>query len=177
MAVSTTSPFEHPGRNLQKAVCLRAVQSAAEKYAIGLLDDRVNPNLLRKPGMMRVQNLTPDGPVGVLKPCCTTPTDRTRASMGSHQPSLQPAPTGAKPRTDSTYKRGQIGGAGQFSHRLGRLQTAKSAATLARAVQHLASPSLAPRVAPLCFSTHAVAVEKACKQIYDQPSVGASHGC
>lgn len=72
MAVSTTSPFEHPGRNLPKVVCLRAVQSAAEKYAIGLLDDRVNPNLLRKPGMMRVQNLTPDGPVGVLKSCCTT---------------------------------------------------------------------------------------------------------
>src|SRR4051794_26792116 len=39
----------------------------------------------------------------------TTPTDRTRASTGSHRPSLQPAPTGAKPRTDSTYKRGQIG--------------------------------------------------------------------
>jgi hypothetical protein len=29
--------------------------------------------------------------------------------MGSHRPSSQPAPTGAKPRTDSTYKRGQIG--------------------------------------------------------------------
>ena len=39
----------------------------------------------------------------------TTPTDRTRASMGSHRPSSQPAPTGAKPRTDSTYKRRQIG--------------------------------------------------------------------
>src|ERR1700761_6912203 len=39
----------------------------------------------------------------------TTPTDRTRASTGSHRPSLQPAPTGAKPRTDSPYKRGQIG--------------------------------------------------------------------
>src|ERR1700730_2797065 len=39
----------------------------------------------------------------------TTPIDRTRASTGSHRPSLQPAPTGAKPRTDSTHKRGQIG--------------------------------------------------------------------
>ena len=39
----------------------------------------------------------------------TTPTDRTRASTGSHRPSLQPAPTGAKHRTESTYKRGQIG--------------------------------------------------------------------
>lgn len=66
MAVSITSPFEHPGRNLQKAVCLCAVQSAAEKHAIGLLDDRVNPDLVRKPGMIRIQNLTPDGPVGVL---------------------------------------------------------------------------------------------------------------
>src|SRR6201995_162114 len=39
----------------------------------------------------------------------TTPTDRTRASTGSRQPSLQPAPTRAKPRTESPYKRGQIG--------------------------------------------------------------------
>jgi hypothetical protein len=71
MALGAPSPLEHPGRNLQEAVCLRTVQSAAEKHAIGLLDDRVNPHLVRKPGMMRVQNLTPDGLVGVLKPCCT----------------------------------------------------------------------------------------------------------
>jgi hypothetical protein len=72
MAVSTTSPVEHPGRNLKKAVCLRTVQRAAEKRAIRLLDDRVNPDLLRKPGMMRVHNLSLDGLLGVLKPCCTT---------------------------------------------------------------------------------------------------------
>ena len=72
MALGAPSPVEHPGRNLQEAVCLRTVQSAAEKHAIGLLDDGVDPHLVRKPGMMRVQNLTPDGLVGVLKPCCIT---------------------------------------------------------------------------------------------------------
>ena len=79
MASGAPSPIEHPGRNLQEALCLRTVQSAAEKHAIGLLDDRVNPHLVRKPGMMRVQNLTPDGLVGVLKPCCTTDADRTKS--------------------------------------------------------------------------------------------------
>ena len=79
MALGAPSPVEHPGRNLPEAVCLRTVQSAAEKHAIGLLDDRVNPHLVRKPGMMRVQNLTPDGLVGVLKPCCTMAADRIRA--------------------------------------------------------------------------------------------------
>ena len=80
MALGAPSPVEHPGRNLQEAVCLRTVQSAAKKHAIGLLDDRVNPHLVSKPGMMRVQNLTPDGLVGVLKPSCTTRSDRTRRS-------------------------------------------------------------------------------------------------
>lgn len=81
MALGAPSPVEHPGRNLQEAVCLRTVQSAAEKHAIGLLDDRVNPHLVRKPGMMRVQNFTPDGLMGVLKPCCTMPIGHTRPSM------------------------------------------------------------------------------------------------
>src|SRR5271166_6740082 len=39
----------------------------------------------------------------------TTPTDRTRASMGSHQPSSQHASTRGKTGTDSPYERGQIG--------------------------------------------------------------------
>src|SRR5580704_15256408 len=39
----------------------------------------------------------------------TTPTDRTRASMGSHQPSSQHAPRRGKTGTDSPYKRGQVG--------------------------------------------------------------------
>jgi len=80
MALGAPSPVEHPGRNLLEAVCLPTVQSAAEKHAIGLLDDRVNPHLVRKPRMMRVQNLTPDGLVGVLKPCCITPSGVTRRS-------------------------------------------------------------------------------------------------
>src|ERR1700690_4496488 len=39
----------------------------------------------------------------------TTPTDRTRASTGSHQPSSQLAPRRGKTGTDSPYDRGQIG--------------------------------------------------------------------
>jgi hypothetical protein len=85
MALGAPSPVEHPGRNLQEAVCLRTVQSAAEKHAIGLLDDGVDPHLVRKPGMMRVQNLTPDRLVGVLKPCCTTPSCVIRQSDISAQ--------------------------------------------------------------------------------------------
>ena len=39
----------------------------------------------------------------------TTPTDRIRASTGSHQASLPTVQTGTKTRTESTYKRGQSG--------------------------------------------------------------------
>src|SRR5277367_3192854 len=39
----------------------------------------------------------------------TTPTDRTRASTGSHQPSSQHAPIRGKTGTDSPYERGQVG--------------------------------------------------------------------
>src|SRR3984885_10079365 len=39
----------------------------------------------------------------------TTPTDRIRASTGSHQPSSQHAPIRGKTGTDSPYNRGQIG--------------------------------------------------------------------
>ena len=101
MALGAPSPVEHPGRNLQEAVCLRTVQSAAEKHAIGLLDDRVNPHLVRKPGMMRVQNLTPDGLVGVLKPCCTTTSDRTARSAIYRPPNT---PIAALPTCNGTVR-------------------------------------------------------------------------
>jgi hypothetical protein len=39
----------------------------------------------------------------------TTPTDRTRASTGSHRPSSQHAPHRGITGTDSPYKRGQVG--------------------------------------------------------------------
>src|SRR5215216_2746976 len=39
----------------------------------------------------------------------TTPTDRTRASMGSHQLSSQHAPIRGITGTDSPYERGQLG--------------------------------------------------------------------
>src|SRR4029078_12568310 len=88
MASGAPSPIENPGRNLQEAVCLRTVKSAAEKHAIGLLADRVNPHHVHKRGMMCVQNLTPDGRVGVLKPSCTTRCDLIRGSVGWPQPSM-----------------------------------------------------------------------------------------
>jgi hypothetical protein len=76
VAVDTTRPIEHPGRNLKKALSLRTVQRTAEERAIGLLYDRVNPDILPKPGMMRVHNFALDGLLGVLKPCCTIERDR-----------------------------------------------------------------------------------------------------
>src|SRR3981189_1039462 len=39
----------------------------------------------------------------------TTPTDRTRASTGSHQLSSQHAPTRGITGTDAPYERGQVG--------------------------------------------------------------------
>src|SRR6202050_2356047 len=39
----------------------------------------------------------------------TTPTDRIRATTGSHQPSSQHAPIRGKTGTDSPYNRGHIG--------------------------------------------------------------------
>jgi hypothetical protein len=110
MALGAPSPVEHPGGNLQEAVCLRTVQCAAEKHAIGLLDDRVNPHFVRKPGMMCVQNLTPDGLVGVLKPCCTTDDDRIRALTTA--PRIKPTSIFRRsarrpnPGRGSTYRRG-----------------------------------------------------------------------
>jgi len=110
MALGAPSPVEHPGRNLQEAVCLRTVQSAAEKHAIGLLDDRVNPHLVRKPGMMGVQNLTPDGLMGVLKPCCIMAAARIRALTAAHR--IKPTSTNRhsawrpNPGRGSTYRRG-----------------------------------------------------------------------
>ena len=110
MALGAPSPVEHPGRNLQEAVCLRTVQSAAEKHAIGLLDDRVNPHLVRKPGMVPVQNLTPDGLVGVLKPCCTIAVALIRALTTA--PRIKPTSiflrSARRPNLGrrSTYRRG-----------------------------------------------------------------------
>ena len=44
-----------------------------------------------------------------VKRCCTTQTDRTRASTGSHQLSSQHAPIRGITGTDSPYERGQEG--------------------------------------------------------------------
>jgi hypothetical protein len=49
--------------------------------------------------------------------------------MGSHRPSSQPAPTGAKPRTDSTYKRGQFGEQVSLSERSTKISQRKLGAS------------------------------------------------
>jgi putative transposase len=60
----------------------------------------------------------------------TTPTDRTRASMGSHQPSSQHAPNRGKTGTDSPYERWQIGE--QVKSFLPSLKTERAARKLYR---------------------------------------------
>src|SRR5258708_2640696 len=62
-----------------------------------------------EPRMPMIKQFSENGPVGVLKPCCTTQTDRTRASTGSHRLSSQHAPIRGIAGTDSPYERGQLG--------------------------------------------------------------------
>jgi hypothetical protein len=56
---------------------LRLFQRAAEDDKTTLVDGTMNANLATKPGMMTIKNLTKSGPVGVLKPRCTTTSERT----------------------------------------------------------------------------------------------------
>jgi hypothetical protein len=65
-------PVEHPRWNFQPTVCLRLFQRAAEDDLVSLVDGAVNANSATKPGMMPIKNLAKNGPVGVLKPRCTT---------------------------------------------------------------------------------------------------------
>src|SRR3954469_25395043 len=59
--------------------------------------------------MPTIMQFSDNGLVGVLKRCCTTPTDRTRALTGLHRLSSQHAPHQGITGTDSPYKRGQVG--------------------------------------------------------------------
>src|SRR6266550_2453547 len=102
-------PVKHPGRNLQPTVRIGAAQAAAKNSATRPLDRRVNADPKTKPRMPWVQRFSKLGSVGVLKLCCTTPTDHTRASTGSHQLSSQHAPIRGITGTDSTYEWGQVG--------------------------------------------------------------------
>lgn len=78
--------LEHPGRNLQPAIRVRPAQRAAENDTVGLLDRFMNGHLKLKPRVPRIQKLLKHGPVGVLKPCCTTPHARIRLTMGLPRP-------------------------------------------------------------------------------------------
>jgi hypothetical protein len=51
---------------------MRLFQRAAEDDKTTLVDGTMNANLATKPGMMTIKNLAKSGPVGVLKPRCTT---------------------------------------------------------------------------------------------------------
>src|SRR5215831_11792957 len=64
--------IEHPCRNLQPPLDLRAVQSAAQGYAGSLFDHLVNKDVAPAPRMKPIQNVPANGPVGVPKPPCTT---------------------------------------------------------------------------------------------------------
>jgi hypothetical protein len=79
-------PVKHPGRNLQPTVRIGTAQAAAKNSVTRPLDRRVNADSKTKPRMPWVQQFLKLGSVGVLKLCCTTPTDRTRGSAGGVQP-------------------------------------------------------------------------------------------
>ena len=55
---------------------MRLFQRAAEDDKTTLVDGTMNANLATKPGMMPIKNLAKNGPVGVLKPRCTTASER-----------------------------------------------------------------------------------------------------
>jgi hypothetical protein len=102
-------PVEHPGWNLKPPVRIRASPATAKNNAVRFVDPFVNGDPKTKPRMPRVQQFPELSSVGVLKLRCTTPTDRTRASTGSHQSNSQHAPIRGKTGTDSPYERGQVG--------------------------------------------------------------------
>jgi hypothetical protein len=72
----TCRPVEHPGRHFKRPICLRLFQRAAEDDKIILVDGTMNANSATKPRMMPIKNLARNGPVGVLKPRCTTTSER-----------------------------------------------------------------------------------------------------
>jgi hypothetical protein len=74
--------IKHPRRNLKTTVRICAVQAAAKNNAVCLVDRLVDTDTKTKPGMPSVQEFAKLGPVGVLKPCCSTPNDLTRGWTG-----------------------------------------------------------------------------------------------
>ena len=88
-------PVEHPGRNLQPTVRRRPAQRAAENDTMRLLDRFMDDHPHPEPRMPSIKQLSKNGPVGVLKPCCTTRRGRTRDGSASVKrrckPSLTPS--------------------------------------------------------------------------------------
>jgi hypothetical protein len=58
-------------------VLLATIQRAAKDDIISLVDGLMNANSATKPRMMPIKNLAKNGPVGVLKRCCTIKPGRT----------------------------------------------------------------------------------------------------
>jgi len=108
--VRTCRPIEHPGRHFKRPICLRLFQRAAEDDKTILVDGPMNANSATKPGMMPIKNLAKNGPVGVLKPRCTTDDDRIRALTTA--PRIKPTSIFLRsawrpnPGRGSTYRRG-----------------------------------------------------------------------
>jgi hypothetical protein len=74
--VRVCRPVEHPCRDFKPPICLRPIKRAAEDDKTTLVDGTMNANSATKPGMMPIKNLAKNGPVGVLKPRCTTTLER-----------------------------------------------------------------------------------------------------
>jgi hypothetical protein len=68
--------IEHPGRNLQPSVRCRARDAAAKYRSVSLLDHLMDVDVVPRPWMPGIENLTQLGPVGVLASCSTTRCDR-----------------------------------------------------------------------------------------------------
>src|SRR5436190_16639093 len=78
----TRRAVEHPRRKLLPPSPIGAVQRATEINAIRLRDRRMDMNVQAKPRMPPIENFADNGPVGVLKPCCTMDGDPTPALTG-----------------------------------------------------------------------------------------------
>jgi hypothetical protein len=73
--VRACRPVKHPSRNFKPSIRLRPIERAA-KNDFNLVDGLMNADSATKPGMMPIKNLTKNGLVGVLKPCCTITSER-----------------------------------------------------------------------------------------------------
>jgi hypothetical protein len=78
LGVRAGRPVKHPCWYFKPTVCLRSIQRAAKNDITSLVDGSMNASSATKPRMMSIKNLAKNGPVGVLKPHCTTKRARIR---------------------------------------------------------------------------------------------------